>query len=89
MPVWLLQAPCACVFEKFVNRCEKHAGPFHIQPHTEIEFVVEKMNIAVTQHTEERASGFEIVGMNYAVLDLEVLGRCARDAVSAAWDDGV
>src|SRR5438552_4010960 len=87
VPVRFLQAPCACVFEEFVHRREQHAGAVHVQAQTEIEFVVEKMNIAVTQHAEERASGLEIVGVNNAVLDLEIRGPCARDAVSAAGED--
>src|SRR4029077_11734525 len=70
VPIGFLQAPCACVFEKLVHRCEQHAGTFHAQAQTEIEFVVEKMNIAVTQHAEERASGLEIFGVNNTVLDL-------------------
>ena len=42
------------------------------------------MDVAVTQHAEERASGFKIVGVNNAVLDLEIRDRRARNAVSAA-----
>src|ERR1700752_2556534 len=80
VPIGFLQAPRAGVFEKFVNRHQHHAWTFHAQAQTEIEFVVQKMNIAVAEHAEEQASSFEIVGMNNAILDLEGRGRCARVA---------
>src|SRR5438270_8558301 len=89
VPIGFLQVPCAFVFEKFVHCREQHAGSVHVQAQTEIEFVVEKMNIAVTQHAEERAGGLESVGVSNAVLDLEIRGPCARDAVSAAGEDFV
>ena len=87
MPIGFLQAPFAGVFEKFVHGQEHYAGPFHIQPQIEVEFVIEKMNVAVAEHTKERATGLKIFGMNNAVSDGEC-GVCfAGDAVSAARHD--
>jgi 2-keto-4-pentenoate hydratase len=87
VPIGFLKAPFAGVFEKFIHRQEHYAGPFHIQPQIEVEFVVEKMNVAVAQHTEERATGLEIVSVNNAVSDSE-FGVCfVSDAVSAAGHD--
>jgi len=89
MPIGFLEAPFAGVFEKFIHRHEHYARPFHIQPQIEVEFVVEKMNVTVAEHTEERASGLEILGVNNAILDGE-FGVCfAGDAVSAAGHDVV
>src|SRR5437870_2975697 len=89
MPIGFLEASFAGVFEKFVHRGEQHAGAFHVQTHTEIELVVEKMNISVPQHAKEAPSSLEIVGMNNSVLDLEVGARFVRDAISAAGDNEV
>src|SRR5437763_13118668 len=83
-PIRLLQAPCAGVFQKFIHWCEQHAGSLHVEPQTEIELIIEKMDVAMTQHAKERAVCVEIVGMNGSLIDLEVCTRFVRDAVSAA-----
>src|SRR4029450_8052954 len=89
MPIGLLKASFAGVFEEFVHRREHYARAFHVQPQIKIEFVVKKMNVAVAEHTKEGASGFEILGVNDAVLDGE-FGVCfVRDAVSAPGNDVV
>ena len=89
MPIGFLEAPFAGVFEKFIHRHEHYARPFHIQPQIEVEFVIEKMDVAVAEHTEERTSGLEILGVNNAVLDGE-FGVCfVGGAVSAAGHDVV
>jgi hypothetical protein len=79
----------AGVFKKLIHRREQYAGAFHVQSQIEIQFVVEKMNIAVTKHAEERARGFEITCVNDAVLDLEIRGSIACDAVAASRHDFV
>src|SRR5262249_52270996 len=89
MPIGFLEAPFAGVFEEFVHRREQYPWAFHVQPQIEIEFVVEKMNVAVAQHAKERGGGFEISCVNDAVLDLEIRGRVARDAVAAAGNNFV
>ena len=89
MPIGFFEAPFAGVFEKFVHRDEHYARTFHVQPQIKIEFVVKKMDVAVAEHTKERASGFEILGVNDAVLDGE-FGVCfVSDAVSASGNDVV
>src|SRR5213078_2895433 len=63
---------------------KQHAGSLHVEPQTEIELIIEKMDIAMTQHAKEGAVCVEIVGMNGSLIDLEVCTRFVRDAVSAA-----
>jgi len=89
MPIGLLEASFAGVFEKLVHRSEQHAGPFHVQTQAEIELVVEEMNVSMAQHAEKRAGGFEIVSVNNSVFDVEVRGRFVRNAISAAGNDVV
>ena len=87
MPIGFLQAPFAGVFEKFVHGQEHYAGPFHIQPQIEVEFVIEKMNVAVAEHTEERTTSLKILGVNNAISHSE-FGVClVGDAVAAAGHD--
>ena len=82
--IGFLKAPFTGVFEKFIHRCEQHAGSLHVQPQIEIELVIEKLDVAMTQHAKERAVCLEIVGMNNSLIDLEVCAPFVRDAVSAA-----
>src|SRR5262245_42426666 len=87
MPIGFLEAPFAGVFEQFIHRHEHYARPFHIQSQIEGEFVVKKMDVAVAEHTEERASSLEILGVNDAVPNSE-FGVCFMgDAVSASGHD--
>src|SRR5262249_36647604 len=89
MPIGFLETSFACVFEKFVHRHENYTGPFHVQSQIEIKFVVEEMDITIAEHTEERASSLEILGVNGAVLDGE-FGVCLMgNAVSASGHDVV
>src|SRR5437867_12599054 len=89
MPIGFLEASFADVFEEFIHRHQHYAGPFHVQPQIELKFIIEKMNVAVAEHTEERASGLEILGVNNGVFDGE-FGVCfVGDAVSAAGQDVV
>ena len=89
VPIGFFQAPFADVFEKFVHRHQHDTGPFHVQSQIEIEFIVQKVYVAVAEHTEKRASGFEILGMHDAVIDGE-FGICfVGNAVSASGDDMV
>src|SRR5581483_6678504 len=88
-PIRLLQTSGASVFEEFVHRREHHSGSLHVQAHIEIEFVIEKMDVAMTEHAKERAVCVEIVGMNNSLINLEVCGCFVRDAVSAAGEDPV
>ena len=89
MPIGFFETSFAGVFEKFVHRREQYPRAFHVQPQIEIEFVVKKMDVAVTEHTEKRASGFEILGMNDAVLDGEFGVRLVGNTVSASGHDVV
>src|SRR5262249_1246044 len=84
VPIRFFQAAFASIFEKFVHRHEQYARAFHVQTQIEIEFVIEKVNVAVAEHAKERAGGFEILGMNDAILHRK-FGACLMgDAVSAA-----
>jgi len=71
VPVWLRDAAFAFVFEKFVHRREDDSGAAGFETDVEIEFVFEKINVAVADHAEKFAGDFEIVGVNDAVLDRE------------------
>jgi hypothetical protein len=87
MPIGFLEAPFADVFEKFVHWHQHYTRPFHVQPQIEIEFIIQKMNVATAEHTEERTSGLEILGVNDAVLDCEFGVRFMSDAVPATGHD--
>ena len=87
VPIRFLQAPFAGVFEKLVDRRKQDAGSFHVQPHTEIEFVVQKMNIAMPEHAEERAGCLEIIRMNDSLVNFYVRASLVGDAVAAPGDN--
>src|SRR3954452_13427925 len=89
VPIRFFEAPFADVFEKFIHRHEHYAGAFHIQSQIEIEFVIEKMNVAVAEHTEQRATGLEILSVDNAVAHCESGVRFTGDAVSTAGNDVV
>jgi hypothetical protein len=89
VPVRLLQAPSAGIFEKLVNRREQHARPLHVEPDIEVEFVIEEMNIAMAEHAEERAGCFEVIGMDDSLIDLKRRTRLVSNAVSAARNDKI
>jgi len=89
VPIGLLQAPFAGVFEKLIHRCEQQARSLHVQSQVEIELVVQEMNIAVTEHAEECAGSVEIVDMNDSFTDAKTRARLVRDAVPAAGNDMV
>ena len=55
VPVRLGEAAFALVFEELVHRREKNAGTGGIDADVEVEFVVEKVDIAVAHHAEEFA----------------------------------
>src|SRR5690349_14319185 len=87
MPIWFLEAPFSGVFEKFIHRHEHYTRSFHIEPQIEVEFVIQKMDIAVAEHAEERACGLEVLSVNDAVFDGE-FGVCFMgNAVSASGHD--
>ena len=87
MPIRILQAAFAFVFEKFVNRRQQYTRSFWIDSDLEVEFVVQKMNIAAPEHGEKSSRDLEIVGVNDCFLDGEIGGRIPRDAVAGAQDD--
>src|SRR5262245_29792617 len=69
IPIGFFEAAVAGVFEKFIHRRKHYAGSFHVQPQIEIEFIVEKMKVAIAEHAEERASGLNIFSIDDDVLD--------------------
>src|SRR5262249_51771020 len=83
-PVRLLQAPRPDVFEKFVHRRKHQTGSLHVQPQTEIEVVVEKVDVPMAEHAKQGTVGVEIVSLNDSFFNLEGRGCFARDAVTAA-----
>jgi hypothetical protein len=89
MPIGFLEAPFAAYSKSLYIGISTMPGPFHVQPQIEVEFIIEKMNVAVAEHTEERTSGLEILGVNNAILDGEFCVCFVGDAVSAAGHDVV
>ena len=84
MPVRFGEVAFAFVFEKFVDRRQHHAaGKIRVDADIEIEFVVEKMNVAVAEHAEKFSVHLEIVGMRDAILDAERRHGIVRDAIAA------
>src|SRR5205814_787000 len=84
VPVRILQAALAFVFEEFVNRRQQDTGAFRIDPHVKVEFVVHEIDIAATDHGKKFSSDFEVFGVNDPFLDGEVGGRIPGDAVAGA-----
>src|SRR6266513_2578367 len=84
MPVRILQAALAFVFEEFVNRRQQDTGAFRIDPHVKVEFVVHEIDIAATDHGKKFSRDFEVFGVNDPFLDGEVGGRIPGDAVAGA-----
>src|SRR5438309_2599447 len=67
MPVRFGEAAFAFIFEKFVNGREDDAGAFGADADVEIEFVVEKINVAAAEHVEKFPGDIEVLGVNYPV----------------------
>src|SRR6202011_3366986 len=88
VPVRLGDAAFAFVFEKFVHRREHDPGAPGFDPDIEVEFILQKMNVAVTDHAKELAGNFEIVGVNDPILDGEIGLGLPREAVAGAGNNG-
>src|SRR2546430_17691755 len=87
VPVRFGDRSLAFVFEKFVDGREDDAGAAGLDANVEVEPVLEKINVAVTDHAEEFAGHFEVIGVNDTALNREG-GLCAfGDAVTSAGDD--
>src|SRR6266581_2750071 len=84
VPIRILQAALAFVFEEFVNRRQQDTGAFRIDPHVKVEFVVHEIDIAATDHGKKFSSDFEVFAVNDPFLDGEVGGRIPGDAVAGA-----
>src|ERR1039457_5950204 len=84
MPIRMGKAAFAFVFEKFIHRRKKDAGAARVDPHIEIEFVFEKLHIAVTDHSEKLSGAVKTVGVNPAILDREGRIGVSRHAVADA-----
>src|SRR5258707_15012511 len=82
MPVRVVEAAFALVFEKFIDWCEQQAGALRRNANIEIEFVVQEINVAIAEHREPSAGDFEIVGMKHAILCREGRLRLASNAVA-------
>ena len=82
MPVRFLQTSFTFVFEKFVNWRKHDTGAFRIDPQVKIEFVVEKIDIAMPQDAEKLSGHIEIVGVNDSVVDPKFRVSGARNAIA-------
>ena len=87
VPVRFLQTPLGFVFEKFVNRREHDPGAFGTDAHVEIEFVVEKINVTMSENAEKLSGHFEIVTMNDSVLDRKFRAGVAGNAIAGTGHD--
>src|SRR5206468_12858822 len=81
MPIRLLKTPFGFIFKQFVNRREYDAGPLRADAHVKIDFVVQKMDVAVTHNAEKLSRHIEIVGMNNSVPDRELRACVPSNAV--------
>ena len=72
------------IFEKLVERRQDRARPGGVDPDIEVEFVFEKIDIAMPQHGEKLAGDAQLVGVNDALLDRKRRGRFVRHAVAGA-----
>ena len=82
MPLRFLQASFTFVFEKFVNWRKYDTGAFRIDPHVKIEFVVEKIDVAMAQDAEKLSGHIEIAGVNDSVADRKFRASGARNAIA-------
>src|SRR5689334_12235908 len=53
VPIRLFQAAFSFVFEKFVEWVEEYSRPTGVDANVEIDFVVEKMSVALSHHPEK------------------------------------
>ena len=88
VPIRFREAAFALVFEKFVDGREHNAAEHvRINPHVEIQFVIEKVNVSVSDHAKKISADFEVAGMSDAVLDREIGVRFVGDAVTGPGND--
>src|SRR6267143_3586672 len=84
MPIRILKAALAFVFEEFVNRRQQDTGALWIDPHVKVEFVVHEIDIAASEHGKKFSSDFEVFSVNDPFVDSEIGGRIPGDAVAGA-----
>src|SRR5438445_7564786 len=87
MPIRLFETSFALVFEEFVNRREYDAGAFCADAHVKIDFVVHKVNVAVTHNAEKLSRHIEILSMNNSVPHRKFRPGVPGNAVANTWYD--
>src|SRR4029077_10985255 len=89
VPIWLFQAAFGFVFEKFIERSEDEAGSAGVNPNVKIDFVIEKMCVALSHHAKSASIHVKIRGANEAILNGERHIRFSRHAITHARHDFV
>src|SRR5437870_13680178 len=59
-PCWMTQASFSLVLEKFVEGSEHESGATGVDPHVKIDFVIEALRLAMSNHSEQPAIDVEI-----------------------------
>src|SRR5881392_3681187 len=89
VPIRLFQAAFGLVFEKFIERSENEAGSAGVNANVKIDFVIEKMRVALSHHAKGAAIDVKIRGADNAIFDCERHIRYTRHAITHARHDFV
>ena len=87
MPIRLFQAAFGFVFEKFIERSENEARSAGVNTHVKIDFVIEEMCVALSDHAKGAAIDVKIRGADNAIFDCERHIRFPRHAITHARHD--
>ena len=82
MPIRLLQTAFGLVFEKFIERSENGSGSAGVNANVKIDFVIEKMGVALSHHAEGAAIDVKIRGVDNAIFDRERHIPFSRDPIT-------
>src|SRR5205807_5072971 len=89
MPIRLFQAAFGFVLEKFIERSEDKSGPAGVNANVKIDFVIEKVCVALSQHAKSASIHVKIRGADNAILNGERHIRFSRHAITNSRHDFV
>src|SRR5207237_229545 len=67
VPIRLLQTAFGLVFEKFIERSENGSGSAGVNANVKVDFVIEKMGVALSHHAEGAAIDVDIRGQGWKI----------------------
>src|SRR6476660_5730168 len=69
VPIRLLQTAFGLIFEKFIERSENGSGSAGVNANVKIDFVIEKIGVALLHHAEGAAIDVKIRGADNAIFE--------------------